>query len=139
MIAYVDSSVLLRRILGQSPRLREWDALENPVASSIVEVECLRTLDRLRLLRAAQDRDLAVRREMVFAALQRFEVVELGRPVLARAALPLPTALGTLDAIHLATAALWRESQGHELVMATHDAALGAAARASGFTVIGVD
>jgi hypothetical protein len=49
----------------------------------------------------------------------------------------LPTALGTLDAIHLATAALWRESQGTELAMATYDGVLATAARASGFSVIG--
>ncbi len=78
-----------------------------------------------------------MRREAVFELLRRFEVVEIERPVLARAALPLPTTLGTLDAIHLATAALWRESQGAELTMATHDAALATAARASGFAVIG--
>lgn len=44
---------------------------------------------------------------------------------------------GTLDAIHLATATLWRESQAGEIAMATHDAPLAAAARASGFSVIG--
>ena len=137
MIAYVDSSVVLRVVLGQSPRLREWGSIETAVASAIVEVECLRTLDRLRLRGAASDRDLAVRRETIFAALQRFEIVEVGRTVLSRAALPLPTTLGTLDALHLATAALWRESQGRDLVMATHDTALATAARASGFTVVG--
>jgi predicted nucleic acid-binding protein len=44
----------------------------------------------------------------------------------------MPTTLGTLDAIHLATALLERE-QGHaDLVMATHDQALATAAKASG-------
>ena len=139
MIVYVDSSVLLRVVLGQPRRLREWGSIETPVASALVEVECLRTLDRLRLRRAAPDRDLAVRRETIFAALQRFEIVQVGRTVLSRAALPLPVTLGTLDALHLATAALWRESRGQDLVMATHDTALAAAARASGFTVVGSD
>jgi predicted nucleic acid-binding protein len=137
VIAYVDSSVLLRMVLGQPRGLREWRSIDTAVASAIVEVECLRTLDRLRLRRAASDRDLAVRREAIFAALQRFEIVDVGRTVLSRAALPLPTTLGTLDALHLATAALWRESQGQELVMATHDTALATAARASGFIVVG--
>jgi hypothetical protein len=78
-----------------------------------------------------------VRREAVFELLRRFEVVEIERPVLARAALPLPTAPGTLDAIHLATAALWRETQDTEIAVATHDDALATAARASGSSVIG--
>jgi predicted nucleic acid-binding protein len=137
MIVYVDASVLLRLVLGQPPLLREWRSIDTAVASALVEVECLRTLDRLRLRGGVSDRDLAVRREAVFELLRRFEVVEIDRSVLARAALPLPTTLGTLDAIHLATAALWRESQGAELAVATHDAALATAARASGFRVIG--
>lgn len=137
MIAYVDASVLLRLVLGQPHGLREWRSIDTAVASALVEVECLRTLDRLRLRAGVSDRDLAVRREAVFELLRRFEIVEIERPVLTRAALPLPTALGTLDAIHLATAALWREGQGAEMVMATHDAGLATAARASGFSVIG--
>lgn len=139
MTVYVDSSVLLRLVLGQRPVLREWRSIETAVGSAIVEVECLRTLDRLRLRAGVSDRDIAVRREAIFELLRRFEIVEVGRVVLARAALPSPTTLGTLDAIHLASAALWRESQGQELSMATHDSALGMAARASGFRVIGSD
>jgi uncharacterized protein len=137
VIAYVDASVLLRLVLGQSGALREWRAIETAVASALVEVECLRTLDRLRLRAGVSDRELATRREAVFEVLRRFEVVEVGRPILARAALPLPTALGTLDAIHLATATLWRDNQGADLTVATHDEALATAARASGFSVIG--
>jgi predicted nucleic acid-binding protein len=137
VIAYVDSSVLLRLVLGQSRALREWPSIDTGVASALVEVECLRTLDRLRLRVGVSDRDLAMRREAVFEVLRRFEIIDVGRPVLTRAALPLPTALGTLDAIHLASAALWRENQGTEIAMATHDDALATAARASGFSVIG--
>lgn len=58
--------------------------------------------------------------------------------MLARAAQPMPTELSTLDAIHLATALLWRERATAELVMATHDAALGTAARAFGLRVVGI-
>lgn len=50
---------------------------------------------------------------------------------------PSPTSLGTLDAIHLASAMLWQERRGAQLVMATHDQALGTAARASGLRVVG--
>jgi hypothetical protein len=46
--------------------------------------------------------------------------------------------LGTLDALHLATALLWREKEGKDLVMAAHDTALGLAARASGLRVFGI-
>lgn len=138
MIAYLDSSVLLRVVLGQLNALPEWSAIESGVVSALVEVECLRTLDRLRLLEGLSDDEIAVRREGVYRLLDAVEMIEPTRPVLSRAAQPLPTALGTLDAIHLATALLWRE-QGHtDLVMATHDEALAIAAKASGFRVVGI-
>jgi hypothetical protein len=50
----------------------------------------------------------------------------------------MPTELETLDALHLATAVLWRDMSTADLVMATHDAALGLAARAHGFSVVGI-
>lgn len=137
MIAYVDSSVLLRVVLGQAHALPEWRRVQRGVASALVEVECLRTLDRLRLRSAISDREVASRREVVFRLLESVEMVEPSGAVLARAAQPLPTELGTLDAIHLVTALLWREASGMELVMATHDAALATAARACGLRVIG--
>ena len=137
MIAYLDSSVLLRKVLRQPRALREWAAIRTGVASALAETECLRSLDRLRLRTGLSDRDLARRREAVFRLLESLEVVEVTAPVLARAAQPMPTELGTLDAIHLATALLWREHSGGDIVMATHDAALATAARACGLAVVG--
>jgi uncharacterized protein len=138
VIAYLDSSTILRIILGQANALKEWRSVTQGVVSALVEVECLRTLDRLRLAEGLEDAEIALRREAVFRLVESMEVVELTRPVLARASYPLPTALGTLDAIHLATALLWKDRSGADLVMATHDAALATAARASGLRVVGV-
>ena len=137
MIVYLDSSVLLRVVLGQTGSLREWKAIERAVASELVEVESLRTLDRLRLEERLPDEQIASRREAVYRLLESVEIVEPNRSVLQRASQPLPTSLGTLDAIHLATALLWREKTGADLAMATHDDALATAARASGLRVVG--
>ena len=138
MIAYLDSSVVLRVILGQRDRLRAWKSIERGVASALVQVECLRTLDRLRFRAGLSDEDLAERRQTVFRIIDETEVVEPSMVVLDRAARPFPTELGTLDAIHLATALMWREVRGEEIVMATHDRALGTAAQASGLPVVGL-
>lgn len=139
MRAYVDSSVILRVVLGQPDRLAEWEALSAGVTSRLAEVECLRTLDRLRLSDSRpSDEDLAVRRGAVFRILEALQLVDVAPNVLTRAAQPMPTALGTLDAIHLATAQLWRASYSNDLVVATHDRALAIAAIADGFRVIGV-
>jgi hypothetical protein len=43
-----------------------------------------------------------------------------------------------LEALHLATALVWRDRMQQTLTIATHDAALGLAARGHGFAVIGV-
>lgn len=137
MIAYIDSSVILRLVLAEPNPLREWPDVRQGVTSALAEVEVLRTLDRLRFSAPTlEPQALAVRREAVFRILEGLETVEITRGVLARAAQPLPTPLGTLDAIHLVSAMGWRE-QFEGIVFATHDLALSAAARASGFEVIG--
>ena len=138
MIAYLDSSVVLRVILGQRDKLRVWKTIERGVVSALVQVECLRTLDRLRLRAGLSDEDLAERRQAVFRIIEETEVVEPSMVVLDRAARPFPTELGTLDAIHLATALMWREAREEEIIMATHDRALGTAAKASGLRVVGL-
>lgn len=137
MIAYVDSSVLLRLILQQEGVLEQWDTVERGVASALVEVECLRTLDRLRIRGLLEESDLVQLRETVFRVTASLEVIEVSAPVLSRASQPLPTALGTLDAIHLVTALMWRDELETDLTMATHDQALAQAARASGLKAIG--
>jgi predicted nucleic acid-binding protein len=137
VIAYVDSSVLLRLVLGQQGALAEWSTVEEGVTSALSQVECLRTLDRLRIVERISDVDLSSRREAIFGILATLSVVDVAGSVLDRAAQPLPTALGTLDAIHLATAQLWRERAGTTLTMATHDAALATAARSLGMPVVG--
>jgi predicted nucleic acid-binding protein len=138
MIAYIDSSVVLRLALGQRDRLAEWRTLDGGVASALVEVECLRTLDRLRLAEGLHETELVRRRETVYRILETLEVVLPTGPILTRAAQPLPVVLGTLDAIHLATALAWREVSETTLTFATHDARLATAARALGLHTIGV-
>jgi predicted nucleic acid-binding protein len=138
VIAYVDSSVVLRLVLGQPGALAEWRSVEEGVTSALTEVECLRTLDRLRILEAIPDQALAERRGSIYQLLSTLAVVDIDRTVLDRAAQPLPTTLGTLDAIHLATAQLWREATHTTLTMATHDATLATAARALGMPTVGL-
>ena len=137
MIAYVDSSVLLRVVLSQPDRLPEWPAIRQAVTSALTEVECLRTLDR-RLRQGLLDpEELADRRGLVLRLLERMDRVDVSPAVLRRAADPFPTPLGTLDAIHLATAVLWREGRTDAPVLVTHDGQLATAARATGFSTAG--
>lgn len=138
MIAYLDSSVLLRRVLREPNPLREWDSIQTGVASVVLEVECLRAIDRLRVAKRLTDEEVSERREALHRLLPRMELVEVDRAVLSRASQPFSTALGTLDAIHLVSAIVWREQSEADLIMATHDGALAAAARAHGMRVVGI-
>ena len=139
MIAYVDASVLLRVALGQPDALREWRDIHQGISSALITVESLRTLDRVRVRAKLTDSEVASRRASVLKMIGSLEIVEITSPVLERAAQPMPTELGTLDAIHLSTALLWKESEDAELIMATHDRALAIAAQAHGLMAIGIE
>ena len=136
MIAYVDASVLLRLVLGEPGRLAKWREVETAVSSGLAEVEVVRTLDRLRVRGELTPEETADRRGTAYRLLEAVSLADVSTPILRRAADPFPTPLGTLDAIHLATALAWRDAR-REVVMATHDTQLALAARACGFEVIG--
>jgi predicted nucleic acid-binding protein len=138
VIAYVDAPVLLRVALRQLDALGEWREIQQGVSSALVMTESLRTLDRLRLRANLTDVEVASRRATILALVASLELVEVDANVLERAAQPMPTELGTLDAIHLATALLWKEMTQLDLVMATHDGALALGAQAHGLPVVGV-
>ena len=138
MVTYLDSSVLLRVLLDQEPKLAGWRSIEGPITNELTEVECFRTLDRFRLVRRLSAPRIAELQAAAYEILQTVEIVALARSILRRAAQPFPTPLGSLDAIHLSTALVWRERNDEEVVLATHDAALGLGARAAGLHVIGL-
>ena len=138
MIAYVDASVLLRVALAQPDVLPEWSRIQQGVASALVMTESLRTLDRLRLRANLADAEVAQRRATILSLIASLELVEIDAVVLDRAAQPMPTELGTLDAIHLTTAMVIRHQEKVELTFLTHDQRLALAAQSLNFTVEGV-
>ncbi len=137
MNVYVDASVVLRVVLGEPRKLSIWKRIEHAVSSELITVECLRTVDRARIRLSLGDEEVADRRSSVMRTLEGIDVVPIVEPILRRAAEPFPTTLGSLDAIHLASALAAREAVP-ELTLATHDAELALAARAVGFEVSGI-
>ena len=137
MNGYIDTSALLRLVLREAGALDELRSYDNLVSSELIAVESCRTIDRLRLRGSLTTEEAAVRLRAVREWLEAIDLVLLRPRVLSRASEPLPTPLGTLDAVHLATALIWRDRTGAALVMATHDSALGLAAQAFGFEVRG--
>ena len=137
MKLYVDASVLLRIVLGESRALREYRRSSRLISSELIRLECLRTIDRARLRDGLSDESVAERRAGIIESLRSFELLPIDRLVLERAAGHFPTALGTLDALHLASALVSRE-EVPDLVLATHDRELAVAARSVDFRVVGV-
>ena len=137
MNVYLDSSVVLRVVLAQSDALTSWSGIGRGITSELTRVECLRSIDRARIRFRLPDAEVALQRSDLLALLDGLEVVPVSTAVLEEAAEPFPTLVGTLDAIHLASAGLIRDAVP-ELRFATHDRELGLAARAIGFAVEGV-
>jgi predicted nucleic acid-binding protein len=138
MIAYLDTSALLRLVLREPGALDELRSFDTLVSSELIAVEGRRTVDRLRLQSALTTEEAVEIQRSLTDWLESIDLVLLRPPVLSRAGDPLPTPLGPLDAIHLATALVFRDRVAPLGAVATHDAALGLAARAFGFQVLGL-
>lgn len=136
IIAYLDTSVILRPLLGQGKAL-DWHNWDSAYSSEILRLETRRVLDRLRLESALDDQGLAEAHQELARIEQHIGIVPLTRIVLQRAALPMPSIVKTLDAIHLTSALLLQENKDVRLKFATHDRQQAIAATALGFEIIG--
>jgi predicted nucleic acid-binding protein len=137
VIAYIDSSVFLRFVLRQPMVLPELQTITIAVTSSLLRVECCRTLDRFVHNGALAEIDYTIKLAEVDAFIDRALVFKVDEALLLDASRRLPLRLATLDAIHLATAERFRDEFDEPFVFATHDRELADAAHAAGFTVIG--
>src|SRR2546421_13120259 len=138
MTVYLDASVLLRKLQREPSPLAAWGEWEHAYSSVLLRVEVLRTIDRNRLKNALTDREVAELATRAHAIFDGIEFVALTPAVLNRASHSFSTALGTLDALHLATALRLAEVLGIDLVLLTHDAELAIAARGVNISVEGV-
>ena len=138
MMVYLDASVVIRKLQREAASLREWGQWERVYSSELLRVEVLRTIDRARLRGAVTDREVADLVERARAIFDGLELLELSHSILNRASQSFLTPLGTLDALHLATALRLVESTAMELTFLTHDIELAMAARSLDFDVEGV-
>jgi predicted nucleic acid-binding protein len=134
---YVDSSVVLRHILNGDPALGAAASSANVVGSSdLLAIECQRVLQRERMAGHLDDRQYSEATVLLEDLLDRLTLIEIGPAVKRRAAGPFPTVIGTLDAIHLASALLWQETEpGTELRILTQDRQLALCARSLGLHI----
>lgn len=135
---YLDSSIVLRHLFRQPGRL-SGPVWKKVYSSRFLQTECCRVIDRVRLQQGITDQDRALLHQELTSLCERIIRVPLCEEVLYRAELAFPTALGTLEAIHLATAMLIQEKEQPGLTFLTHDRQLGIAARSVGFNVEGIE
>jgi predicted nucleic acid-binding protein len=135
MMVYVDTSVVLRRLLREPGAFDRWSDWEGAVSSELLPVEAHRVIDRLRLTRSITDDELARLISLFRSLIRSVELVPIRGPVLERAASAFSTVVGTLDAIHLATALLWMQEREQDLVFLTHDTQQARVALACGIDV----
>ena len=138
MTAYLDTSVVVRKLQREAGSLKEWGQWKRAFSSELLRVEVLRAVDRARLRGALTDNEVADVVVRARAILDGLDLLQLSPSILNRAAQSFLTPLGTLDALHLATAVRLADSTGIELTFLTHDAELGTAARTMNFVVEGV-
>ena len=134
MVAYIDSSVVLRHILLGQIALARALAFPNPMSSELLEIECRRVIHRCRLAGELDDRTLVAAEERLDAVLAGLDLVELAPAIKKRAMEAFPVNVRTLDALHLATALEYRaRAVGQELLVFSHDRGMNLCARALGF------
>ena len=138
MIVYLDTSIVLRALLGQGKILDLWGRWQRAYSSEILGLEARRVIDRLRLDSLLDEEGVAAVQQELGRIERTIGYIAVSRPVLRRASLPMATAVKTLDAIHLASALLFQERRDANLLFATHDRTQGIAARALGFEVTGI-
>ena len=138
MIVYVDTSVVLRVLLHEPNPVGIWGQWNKAYSSALWRVEALRTVDQLRLTHEISDTEVAELVRDIQITHETFAIHPITNQVLQRASETFPTVVGTLDAMHLATALSIRESESLDLLL-THDSQLSTAARSLGFEVRGID
>jgi predicted nucleic acid-binding protein len=137
MRVYIDTSVVLRVVYHHAGALATWGQWTTAYASTLWHTEALRAIDRARLGGAIGDAQVSQLRTDIEVIHDHFSLVPLTERILTRAGESFPTIIGTLDAIHLATAIHIRDTLGLDAFL-THDTQLATAAVASGFAVQGV-
>jgi len=138
LTVYVDASVIVRFVLEQPGCFERLEQYGDRVTSRISEVECLRAVEAARLRNLLSLDEAADRRRLAYTWVHSMDRLAVTGTVLRRAGDAYPLSIKSLDALHLASALVWRERRAADLVFATHDRQQGRLAAALGFPVVGV-
>lgn len=136
MIAYLDSSLVLRYILKGESTIKHAFAFELVVSSELLEIECRRVLHRCRMQGELNDHTFVTAVSRLEKVLAGIALIGLSVEVKKRAMDSFPVVIKTLDALHLATALFCAEKRPEEKIhVFTHDEGMNRCAAVLGFGV----
>jgi len=136
MISYLDSSVIMRWLLKSEGYYRDFGTWKQGITSSLTEVECSRTLDRLRLEGKIDDTILQKLKQQLAYLLNSIDIIEIDPTVLNLAKGPFTIVIRTLDAIHIASAMLYKDEFAVDIQILTHDERMKLLAKYLEFSVL---
>lgn len=136
MIAYLDSSVVLRWIFKSPGHLKSFSAWNRYLSSALLEVECFRTIERYLLEKEITVESYGAAIDQLNAFMDTLEQVSVDQKVLNAAKGQFSTAIKTLDAIHISTARLVREATGEEVAIISHDRKMNLLAKTLNFKTL---
>ena len=137
MVAYLDTSVVLRHILLGEIAIRHAFSVGRVVTSELTRIEARRVIHRHRLNGDLDDDGFVAASDRLESVLSGLAVVDLTTAVKTRAMAAFPVVVNTLDALHLATALLYAESYldaaaNEQMLLFSHDAGMNRCAAALG-------
>lgn len=138
MKAYLDSSAILRKLLGEPGALEELEEVTLGITSQVSRLECFRTFDRLIGHAAISSEEFAGLRALCIRLMSKLEIIPLSEQVISLAESSFSVPVGTLDSLHLASAILWRKNSQEQISFFTHDKELALAAVSQGFDTKGI-
>ncbi len=134
MTVYLDSALVIRQLVGTKTPWKGWGEWSAAYASTLMRTECYRTANLLRLSGKLDDAQRARLGGWIEHVCDSITLVPVTDGVLNRAAGAFPTAVGTAQAIHLATMLELQSAHGITCMLATADKDLLCAAKSMGFS-----
>lgn len=135
-ICYIDTSVILRLIFGEKNPFKKWEQFEAAYSSSLLKVEALRSIDRLRLQGKLTDDEVSSKVQALYETMKYLGEIPVHFKIVERASASFPVVIATLDALHLSSAWFLRDKKKQSPVFLTHDIKLARAAQAIGFEIL---
>ncbi|HDQ13806.1 MAG TPA: PIN domain-containing protein [Sediminispirochaeta sp.] len=135
MVAYVDTSVLLRHILLGDSSIKHLLACERIISSELLEIESRRVIHRYRIDGEIDDEGFVKANTRLNEILSGISLLALSSAVKKRAMGAFPVHVKTLDALHIASALVYTDTSPEQTVLIfSYETGLNRCAYALGFT-----